>query len=875
MPKNKYAHADGTPSPYSQCWMVHSVGRTLALSMVLLLVLSSILVATPVAWAAFPGPVADAGDDQSVEEGETVTFNGSGSFDLNDDPLNYTWDFDDSDGTNQADATGIEVTHVYEDRGIYTVTLTVSDGQFEDTDECRVTVYATSPDNIPPKALITSPLPGTVHNRSEAIDFVGTGVDLDDDPLRGTWDFGDGSTSPSPEVSHAYNTEGVKYITWTVTDEKDNNTARVVIYVGDFPTPELNRRPNAVIIAQKTNISQGERVRFNAVNSSDPDDDPLDYEWDFDLIDGLDAQATTENVTWQFNDTGDFTVSLQVRDGHVGGWDIATLDVTVYEVPNDPPVANAGNDAEVQMAVLLGFRGTASDPDRDNITDYMWDFGDGSATWNSSTNGSTTHAYSVVGDYTATFTVTDEHGATGSDTRRIVVKPPPDQPPTADAGPDIVIMESQTAFFEGEGQDDFGIALFEWDFNSDGIWDYTSSYSGSAPWTYMVPGVFTAILRVTENNRPGVTGPGKKATDSCVVTVRENQPPIADIRVDNLFVNCGEVVRFRSESTDPEKDKLTYAWDLNGDGTVDSTASNPSYVYRRGGDYQVTLTVTDELANTDSDVVTMQVQQTFGVTVEVTSPVYEAAAGERHDFRLTVQNTGNGDDMLRLTVGGTNAAWGTVDRTMVGLNASERQTVTLVVRVPSTARSTDEAKLTVTAKSTYGSAEASGAFELTVMQRFSLKATIDVRELSLRPGETGDGAVRITITNDGNGPDSFRVMFSGDIAGGGFLTATPPKVDVGAGESRDVTLSAFVDAGVKPGKYTGTITVSSTKSTTKQTFEFTLTVRGEELPAWQEVLGDPLVILVLIIIVIASLMALMATAKSRRRRVSAKKTTKG
>jgi UDP-N-acetylmuramyl pentapeptide synthase len=118
-------------------------------------------------------------------------------------------------------------------------------------------------------------------------------------------------------------------------------------------------------------------------------------------------------------------------------------------------------------------------------------------------------------------------------------------------------------------------------------------------------------------------------------------------------------------------------------------------------------------------------------------------------------------------------------------------------------------------------------------------------------------------------------MFSGDIAGGGFLTATPPKVDVGAGESRDVSLSAFVDANVKAGKYTGTITVSSTKSTAKQTFEFTLTVKGEELPAWQQFLGDPLVLLFLLVIVIALLVGLMATARSRRRRASVKKSAKG
>jgi len=113
--------------------------------------------------------------------------------------------------------------------------------------------------------------------------------------------------------------------------------------------------------------------------------------------------------------------------------------------------------------------------------------------------------------------------------------------------------------------------------------------------------------------------------------------------------------------------------------------------------------------------------------------------------------------------------------------------------------------------------------------------------------------VRITVTNDGNGPDSYRVMFSGDIAAA-VPDRDPPKVDVGAGESRDVSLSAFVDANVKAAS-TPDHHVSSTKSTAKQTFEFTLTVKGEELPAWQQFLGDPLVLLFLLVIVIALLVA--------------------
>jgi uncharacterized membrane protein len=202
---------------------------------------------------------------------------------------------------------------------------------------------------------------------------------------------------------------------------------------------------------------------------------------------------------------------------------------------------------------------------------------------------------------------------------------------------------------------------------------------------------------------------------------------------------------------------------------------------------------------------------------------------------------------------------------MVGLNASDRQTVTLTVRVPSTARSTDEAKLTVTATSTYGAATASESVEVSVRQRFSLKATIDVRELSMVKGQNKEGAVKVTITNDGNGPDTFRVTFSGDIAA--FLTSSTPKVDLSPGETKDVELNAFVIDSTKAGEYKGTVTVASTKSGAKQSFDFALTVESEPEPLWRTLTSNWL-FLAIIVVVLAVVVGLMASTRRNRTRPS-------
>jgi hypothetical protein len=52
-------------------------------------------------------------------------------------------------------------------------------------------------------------------------------------------------------------------------------------------------------------------------------------------------------------------------------------------------------------------------------------------------------------------------------------------------------------------------------------------------------------------------------------------------------------VQFASEVSDADGDELRYAWDFDGDGTVDSRDENPSHTYDEDGVYLAHLTVTD------------------------------------------------------------------------------------------------------------------------------------------------------------------------------------------------------------------------------------------------------------------------------------------
>ncbi|OGH31947.1 MAG: hypothetical protein A3I54_01685 [Candidatus Levybacteria bacterium RIFCSPLOWO2_02_FULL_41_11] len=91
-------------------------------------------------------PTANAGSDQTVTEGDTVQFDGSGSTDPDGvvDIVSYDWTFGDGET-----GTGISPTHVYDDAGVYTATLTVEDSQGEtDSDTVTITVNEAQPIEI-------------------------------------------------------------------------------------------------------------------------------------------------------------------------------------------------------------------------------------------------------------------------------------------------------------------------------------------------------------------------------------------------------------------------------------------------------------------------------------------------------------------------------------------------------------------------------------------------------------------------------------------------------------------------------------------------------------------------------------------------------
>jgi PKD repeat protein len=255
-----------------------------------------------------------------------------------------------------------------------------------------VEIQQKEPTNNPPVAGFTA----VIENQTAT--FTSTSTDPDNDTLTYAWDFGDGETSTEENPVHDYTENNKTYtVTLTVTDEHNESDTEIKpVTIGTPNTPPEADFTYLVNITTKT-------VTFYD-NSSDLDNDPLTYSWDFG--DGNSSNETNPVHTYAANNT--YTVTLTVSDGKNN----STISKDV-RVGNIPPKADFFG---FPVFLDVVFANWSEDEDGEIVT-WLWDFGDG----NTSTDWDAYHEYLAPGNYSVTLTVTDNDGATNSTTEQITV----------------------------------------------------------------------------------------------------------------------------------------------------------------------------------------------------------------------------------------------------------------------------------------------------------------------------------------------------------------------------------------------------------------------------------------------------------------------
>jgi DNA/RNA endonuclease YhcR with UshA esterase domain len=96
-------------------------------------------------------------------------------------------------------------------------------------------------------------------------------------------------------------------------------------------TPPLNQAPIA-IAGENIIANLNEEITFDASNSSDPDDDELNFLWNFAEL----ASSSLEIATYQFSEIGSYLITLTVSDGQTSSTDSLTVIIEEEEIDNPP-----------------------------------------------------------------------------------------------------------------------------------------------------------------------------------------------------------------------------------------------------------------------------------------------------------------------------------------------------------------------------------------------------------------------------------------------------------------------------------------------------------------------------------------------------------
>lgn len=163
-------------------------------------------------------------------------------------------------------------------------------------------------------------------------------------------------------------------------------------------------------------------IKLDGSKSNDPSNHvPLTYNWDFGDGSPAGSGATPTHVYAN----GSYTVTLVVTNSIGVSSAPATTTVTTTNVA---PTVNAGPDAWVPPNTTFTLNASFTDPGNDGPFAWSVDWGDGSApsTGSAPSVGALqpTHVYTTQSRFTATLTVTDASGASGSDKADVLTNQP-------------------------------------------------------------------------------------------------------------------------------------------------------------------------------------------------------------------------------------------------------------------------------------------------------------------------------------------------------------------------------------------------------------------------------------------------------------------
>lgn len=283
---------------------------------------------------------------------------------------NYFWDF--GDGTTSIDFSPV---HTYSTEGVYKVKMLMVDKYgCRDSAYTSIRVFKAVADLLMSDSFSTCP-PLVVNFTNKSTNYVEI-----------LWDFGDGSSSTLSNPSHIYTYPG----TFTVRLQVKNNggctsvISKKVVILG--PTGVFTYSPNQFCKPLSVSFSA------NTINT-------VKYIWDFN--DGNTIFNTSPSTTHLYALAGNYIPKLIVEDA--SGCRVPILGKDTIKVYGIETSIQATNKVVCDSGMVTFTESTISN---DVISNYKWEFGDGTT----STVRNPSHNYTTTGHYNVTLIAKSSFG---------------------------------------------------------------------------------------------------------------------------------------------------------------------------------------------------------------------------------------------------------------------------------------------------------------------------------------------------------------------------------------------------------------------------------------------------------------------------------
>lgn len=392
-------------------------------------------------------PVAEAGENQNVQVGMTVTLDGTESSDPDGDPLTFDWLLEarpDGSTTELSSNAAPKPILVPDVAGVYEISLVVSDGELQSSPSTLIVEAFAG--NAPPRA--NAGPDQTVATGSRVQLDGSSSVDVDGDSLSYIWSIIDRPTGSTATLSSAQavnpsfeaDIDGdyvVQLIVNDGTDASEPDTATITATTANVP-PSAHAGTNR-------EVAVGSTVQLDGSLSMDPNEDPLNYMWTLKSKPSGSAamlsDTTIINPTFVADLEGVYVAELRVDDGAMTSLpDSVTITATLNNVA---PVADAGPDQGVDTGSLVTLDGTdSSDDDGDPLT-YRWTFAGKPMNSNAMLMDGMTATPSFTPDVDGTYVVQliVNDGTVDSSPDNVVVTAATPSEPAPSARGDVLITE--------------------------------------------------------------------------------------------------------------------------------------------------------------------------------------------------------------------------------------------------------------------------------------------------------------------------------------------------------------------------------------------------------------------------------------------------